>query len=45
MKKKPVVYKQRAKGGLYEESLTADRIILRVAVSTPGCNQMNYPAE
>ena len=43
--KKPVVGKQRAKGGLYEETLASYRIIFGVAVGTPSGDQMDYPAQ
>ena len=33
------------KGGLYEETLTSDRMVFSVAVSTPGGDQMNHPPE
>jgi len=43
--KKPVVGKQRAKGGLYEETLVSYRVVLGVTVSTPSRDKVNYPAQ
>ena len=47
--KKPVVGKQRAKGGLYEETLVSYRVVLGVAVGTPSRDKVNHqpskPAE
>jgi hypothetical protein len=43
--KKPVVGKQRAKGGLYEETLVSYRVVLGVAVGTPSRDKVNYPAQ
>jgi len=43
--KKPVVGKQRAKGGLYEETLVSYRVVLGVAVGTPSRDKVNHPAQ
>jgi hypothetical protein len=33
------------KGGLYEETLTSDRMVLSITVGTPGGDKMNHPPE
>ena len=43
--KMPAVGKQRAQGGLYEEKLASNGVVLCVAVSTPRGNNMDDPTQ